>query len=86
MERFDTLQMVDNGNNLILLIRRNNIRFRLSKDGMSPFGEMKNPHSTCPVVTCIFNLPPRLCHKQKYLFLTTLISGPKQADNDIDVF
>jgi hypothetical protein len=27
-----------------------------------------------------------LCHKQKYLLLTTLISGPKLADIDIDVF
>jgi hypothetical protein len=35
---------------------------------------------------CIFNLPPWLCHKQKYLLLTILISGPKQAGIDIDVF
>jgi hypothetical protein len=35
---------------------------------------------------CIYNLPPWLCHKQKYLLLTTLISGPKQAGIDIDVF
>jgi hypothetical protein len=27
-----------------------------------------------------------LCHKQKYLLLTTLISGPQQPDIDIDVF
>jgi hypothetical protein len=62
------------------------IRFGLSTDGMSPFREMRNPHSTWPVIMCIFNLPPWLCHKQKYLFLTTLISGPKQASNDIDAF
>jgi hypothetical protein len=30
--------------------------------------------------------PPWLCHKRKYLLLTTLISGPNQAGNDIDVF
>jgi hypothetical protein len=35
---------------------------------------------------CIYNLPPWLCHKRKYLLLTTLISGPKQAGVDIDVF
>jgi hypothetical protein len=63
-----------------------NIKFGLSMDGMSPFGEMRNPHSTWPVIMCIFNLPPLLCHKWKYLLLTTLTSGPKQADNDIDVF
>jgi hypothetical protein len=27
-----------------------------------------------------------LCHKQKYLLLTTLVFGPKQVVNDIDVF
>jgi hypothetical protein len=53
---------------------------------MNHFGEMRNPHSTCPVIMRIFNLSPWLCHKQKYLLLTTLISGPKQAGIDIDVF
>jgi hypothetical protein len=63
-----------------------NIRFGLSTDGMNPFGEIRNPHSTWPVIMCIFNLPPWLCHKRKYLLLTTLISGPKQDGIDIDVF
>jgi hypothetical protein len=63
-----------------------NVRFELSTDGMSPFGEMRNPHSTWPVIICIINLPPWLCHKWNYLLLTTVISGPKQAGNDIDVF
>jgi hypothetical protein len=53
---------------------------------MNPFGEIRNPHSTWPVIMCIYNLPPWLCHKRKYLLLTTLISGPKQTGVDIDVF
>jgi hypothetical protein len=39
-----------------------NIRFGLNTDGMNPFGEMMNPHSTWPVIMCIYNLPP-WCHK-----------------------
>jgi hypothetical protein len=35
-----------------------NIRFVLSMDGMNPFGEMRNPHSTWSVIICIFNLLP----------------------------
>jgi hypothetical protein len=35
---------------------------------------------------CIYNLPPWLCHKRKYLPLTTLISKPKQAGINIDFF
>jgi hypothetical protein len=34
----------------------------------------------------IYNLPSWLCHNRKYLLLTTLISGPKQAGIDIDIF
>jgi hypothetical protein len=63
-----------------------NIRFSLSTNGMNPFREMRNPHSTWPVITSIYNLAPWLCHKRKYLLLTTLISAPKQAGIDIDVF
>jgi hypothetical protein len=63
-----------------------NIRFDLSTNGMNLFREMKNTHSTWPVIICIYNLPPWLCHKWKYLLLTTLIFGPKQACIDIDVF
>jgi hypothetical protein len=62
------------------------MRFGLSTDGMNPFREMRNPPSTWQVIMCIYNLSPWLCHKGKYLLLTTLISGPKQADIDIDVF
>jgi hypothetical protein len=54
-----------------------NIKFGLSTDGMSPFEEMRNPHSTWLIIVCIFNLSPWLCHRRKYLLLTTLISGPK---------
>ena len=63
-----------------------NVRLALSTDGMNPFGEMTNPHSTWPVILSLYNIPSWLCHKRKYLMLTTLISGPKQAGIDIDVF
>ena len=63
-----------------------NVRFALSTDGMNPFGQMRNPHSTWPVILSLYNLPPWLCHKCKYLLLTTLISGPHQPCNNIDVF
>jgi len=33
-----------------------------------------------------YNLPPWLCMKQPYLFLSSLIPGPKSLGNDIDVF
>ncbi|KAL6658573.1 hypothetical protein ACP70R_004159 [Stipagrostis hirtigluma subsp. patula] len=63
-----------------------NIRFALSTDGMNPFGDLSSQHSTWPVILTMYNLPPWLCHKRKYLMLAILIQGPKQPGNDIDVF
>ncbi|XP_023762560.1 uncharacterized protein LOC111911018 [Lactuca sativa] len=63
-----------------------NIRFGLSSDGINPFGNMSSSHSTWPVLLCIYNLPPWLCMKRKYIMMPLPIQGPKQPGNDIDVF
>ena len=34
----------------------------------------------------IYNLPPGLCMKRKYMTLSMMISGPKQPGNGIDVY
>ncbi|KAK1696300.1 hypothetical protein QYE76_012997 [Lolium multiflorum] len=43
-------------------------------------------HSTWPVTLCIYNLPPWLCMKRKFIMMPVLIQGPKQPGNDIDVY
>jgi hypothetical protein len=63
-----------------------NIKFASSTDGMNPFGENRIVHSTWPVILAMYNFPTWLCHKRKYLMLSILIQGPKQAGIDIDVF
>jgi hypothetical protein len=63
-----------------------NVRFAVSTDGMNPFGDLSSSHNTWPVILTIYNLPPYLCLKRMYLFLTMIISGPRQPGNDIDVF
>ena len=63
-----------------------NIRLGLSTDGMNPFGNMSSRHSTWPVNLCMYNLPPWLCMKRKYILMSLLIQGPKQPGNDIDVY
>ena len=63
-----------------------NIRFTLSSDGMNPFGDLSSSHNTWPVILTIYNLPPWLCQKHRYLLLTMVISRPRQPSNDIDVF
>ncbi|WVZ58755.1 hypothetical protein U9M48_008988 [Paspalum notatum var. saurae] len=63
-----------------------NIRFGLSTDGMNPFSEMSSSHSTWHVTLCMYNLPPWLCLKRKFIMMPALIQGPKQPGNDIDVY
>ncbi|XP_078179598.1 uncharacterized protein LOC144573719 [Carex rostrata] len=53
---------------------------------MNPHSSMSSKHSSWPGLLCIYNLPPWLCMKRKYIMLTLLISGPKQPGNDIDVY
>jgi hypothetical protein len=53
---------------------------------MNPFAERSSKHSTWPVILTIYNLPPWLMQKRKYILLTILISGPTQPGVDMDVF
>ena len=63
-----------------------NLRFALSTDGMNTFGEQSSSHSTWPITLCIYNLPPWLCMKRKFIMMLVLIQGPRQPGNDIDVY
>ena len=62
-----------------------NVRFALSTDGMNPFGNMSTTHNTWPMYLCIYNLPPWLCMKCKYIMLAILIQGPRQPGDDIEL-
>jgi hypothetical protein len=63
-----------------------NLRFGLSTDDMNPFGEQSYSRSTWPMTLCIYNLPPWLCMKRKFIMMPVIIQGPKQPGNGIDVY
>ncbi|XP_031737548.1 uncharacterized protein LOC116402438 [Cucumis sativus] len=63
-----------------------NLRLALSADGVNPHGDMSSKYSCWPVVMVIYNLPPWLCMKRKYMMLSMLISGPKQPGDDIGIY
>ncbi|KAL0546713.1 hypothetical protein IC582_016625 [Cucumis melo] len=63
-----------------------NLRLALSTDGVNPHGDLSSRYSCWPVMLVTYNLPPWLCMKRKFLMLTALISGPKQPENEIDVY
>jgi hypothetical protein len=43
-------------------------------------------HSTWPIILVMYNIPTWLYHKRKYLMLSILIQGSKQAGINIDLF
>ncbi|XP_071687173.1 uncharacterized protein [Rutidosis leptorrhynchoides] len=63
-----------------------NMRLGLASDGFNPFGNMSVSHSTWPVVLIPYNLPPWLCMKKPFLFLTVRIPGPSSPGNNIDIY
>jgi hypothetical protein len=63
-----------------------NLWFGISTYGTNPFGEQSCSHSTWLVTLCIYNLPPWLCMKRKFIMMLVIIQGPTQPDNDIDVY
>ena len=63
-----------------------NLRLGLATNGMNPYGSLSTQHSSWPILLVIYNLPPWLCMKQKYMMLSMMISGPRQPGNDIDVY
>ncbi|GJS13409.1 putative transposon, En/Spm-like protein [Tanacetum coccineum] len=60
-----------------------NLRLRISADGVD-INTGNRHHSVWPVLTVIYNLPPWLYMKRKFIMLSVLISG--YPGNDIDVF
>ncbi|XP_039145548.1 uncharacterized protein LOC120282765 [Dioscorea cayenensis subsp. rotundata] len=63
-----------------------NIRLGLCADGFAPHGQFGRTYSCCPVVVTPYNLPPGMCMKRPYMFLTLICPGPKNPKKNIDVF
>nr|GEY20485.1 hypothetical protein [Tanacetum cinerariifolium] len=63
-----------------------NVRLGLYADGFSPFGISSSNYSCWPVVVTPYNLPPWMCMKIPYIFLTITIPGPHSPKRNIDVF
>ncbi|XP_054817658.1 uncharacterized protein LOC129317338 [Prosopis cineraria] len=63
-----------------------NVRLGLSSDGFTPFGQSAHPYSCWPVIVTPYNLPPGMCMKTPYMFLTLIIPGPKSPGQKIDVY
>ena len=63
-----------------------NLRLGLLVNGINSHSFLSSNYSCWPVTLIIYNLPPSLIMKRRLTILTLLISGPRQPENDIDVF
>ncbi|XP_021603897.1 uncharacterized protein LOC110608925 [Manihot esculenta] len=63
-----------------------NVRLGLWTDGFQPFGQSGQQYSSWPVILTPYNLPPGMCMKDEYMFLTITIPGPKNPKEKLDVY
>lgn len=61
-----------------------NVHLGLCTDGFNPF-KKSSPHSIWPVFLTVYNLPPGMCMKQEYIFISMIISGPTSPGKNLDV-
>ncbi|CAG7869581.1 unnamed protein product [Brassica rapa] len=65
---------------------RRNVYLGLCTDGFSPFGKSGRQYSLWPVILTPYNLPPNLCLRREFLFLSILVPGPEHPKRSLDVF
>ncbi|GLT40965.1 hypothetical protein SLA2020_150590 [Shorea laevis] len=63
-----------------------NVRLGLATDGFNPWGHSSRSYSCWPVFIVIYILPPEMCMRPEFTFLTLVIFGPKSPGKNIDVF
>ncbi|XP_073049018.1 uncharacterized protein [Primulina eburnea] len=63
-----------------------NVRLGLSTDGFQPFGQSGQQYSSWPIIVTPYNLPPWMCMKDEYMFLTVIAPGPSNPKDKLDVF
>jgi hypothetical protein len=65
-----------------------NVRLGLCTDGFNPFGSFAAPYSCWPVILTVYNLPPGMCMRPEFMFLSMVIPGPNSPSSpgrNIDV-
>jgi hypothetical protein len=62
-----------------------NVRLGLCIDGFNPFGSFAASYSCWPVILIVYNLPPGMCMRLEFMFLSTVIPGPRSPGRNIDV-
>jgi hypothetical protein len=68
-------------------IEPKNVKLGLATDGVNPFGETNNSHSTWPILILNYNVPPWVVTKNFFLLLPFIISKFDNVKfNHFDIF
>jgi len=62
-----------------------NMHLELCTNGSNPFRSFAAPYSYWPIILTVYNLPPRMCIRLEFMFLSTIIPGPSSPSRDINV-
>jgi hypothetical protein len=62
------------------------MRLGLCTKGFNPFGSFVVSYSCWLVILTIYNLPPGICMRPKFIFLSTVIPDPNSSGQNIDVY
>ena len=67
-------------------VESRNVRLGLCTDGFQPFGQTGQQYSSWPVIVTPYNLPPWMCMKDEYMFLSIIVPGLRNPKEKLDVF
>jgi len=67
-------------------VESRNMYLGLCTDGFNLFGSFAAPYSCWPIILMVYNLPPGMCMRLEFIFLSTIILGPNSPGRNIDVY
>jgi hypothetical protein len=66
-------------------VESRNVRLGLCTDRFNPFRSFAAPYSCLSVILTVYNLPPGMCIRLEFMFLSTVILDPNSPGHNIDV-
>jgi len=67
-------------------VESRNVSLGLCINGFNPFRSFAAPYSCWLVIITVYNLPPGMCMRPEFMFLSTIIPGPNSPSWNIDVY
>jgi hypothetical protein len=68
------------------LVETRNVCLGLFTDGFNSFKSFATPYSYWSVMLMVYNLPPEMCMKSEFMFLSMVILGSNSRGHNIDLY